>query len=88
MKINKTNKHNAKDDKDSNTGRTRKAGMNLSAIEGYAFPVSYKVPTVLLLINSTTNWHELQHVVILLLRVRIKIPLMAMCVVQSVHITT
>ena len=26
MKINKTNKHSAKDDKDSNTGRTKKSG--------------------------------------------------------------
>jgi hypothetical protein len=37
MKINKSNKHSAKDDKDSNTGRTNPSGMNLSALEGYAF---------------------------------------------------
>ena len=55
MEINKKNKHSAKDDKDNNTGRTKKAGMNLSVLEGYAFPVSYKVPTVLLMINTTTS---------------------------------
>jgi hypothetical protein len=55
------------------------------------------------MINSTTSWHELQHVVVILwlldlqLAVQsvhittkgaVQIPLMAMCVVQSVHITT
>jgi hypothetical protein len=82
MKINKTNKHSAKDDKDSNTSRTKKAGMNLSAIEGYAFPVSYKVLTVLLMNNSATSWHELQHVVVILWLLDLQLA------VQSVHITT
>jgi hypothetical protein len=66
MKTNKTNKHSTEDDKDSNTSRTNQAGMNLSALEGYVFPVSYKVPKVLLMINSTTSWYELQHVVVIL----------------------
>ena len=56
--------------------------MNLSAIEGYAFPVSYKVPSVLLMINSATSWHELQHVVVILWLLDLQLA------VQSVHITT
>ena len=60
----------------------KKAGMNLSAIEGYAFPVSYKVPSVLLMINSATSWHELQHVVVILWLLDLQLA------VQSVHIST
>jgi hypothetical protein len=58
------------------------AGSFVFVIEGYGFPVSYNVPSVLLMINSTTSWHELQHVVVILWLLDLQLA------VQSVHITT
>ena len=66
MKTNKTNKHSTDNDIDSNTGPNKKAGVYPAALEGYAIPVSYKVPTVLLNINPITTLYELQYVFMIL----------------------
>ena len=66
MKTNNTNKHITDNDKDSNRGRTKKAGMNIAVQEWCVVLVSDKTPIVLHIINTINILNELQHVVVIL----------------------